>query len=616
MPDPPPIRQRIEADFDDKGFKAAARDTKALGDATEKSGKQADQASRKTRTREQKLADLQRCLVELVRAEDRHEREVNQGRQADERAIQASRRRQRQIDRTARALGNEQRVQNRASAAVSGHAAAQAGLAGSLGGVGSAVRGLLPVLGVGVGLLGAYRLIKNELDAIIDRQEKAFQTQVTLASAQRQLKKNLPGASSEEIDRLFGEAGRISLETGISEPVITSAFASAASATAGDKEKFVPLVELAAQFSAEDPAQIASVAGGLGDTQGAIQTDDPFVALGFLSTVAGLSRVSTPERQFKNIPPALAGLVSLGFTPPEAGSLNAALSVATKDITGEQTKTASINFGNRINELFRALGRPERAGEALAALQTDPELARQFVEGGEIIQGGKSVSLPELTAEAQSITALRDLLLKPESEVAQNFQAFQPKFGDPDQLRRVGEALLAELSRGEIEKTAEVGRRLSTAAEALKSTNLSGGRAGAVRSGIIEVLKASGEGALATKFDELEFTLGGSLNNEAVKKGIELINARVEDLQRPGRQRRLSQRQLIAVQTGVDVGDVPDSGPSRFVAGQVESLQQLVGQLEEIGDTPANVTIIHGTQINQGRDPRTSDLAEGERPRN
>lgn len=676
-----PIRQDIRTDYDGKPVEDAARDIKAMGEATQAAGQKTEQAGNKVRTHEQRIRDMKQELAQLTREQQRsagtgdqasaadekrqaridrlsralavhqqaqrsasesverhivteekaervertreqrlrglrdrlddlareqvrYDRELERGNVVGERATQAHARRERQMTRIGAVLRDEQRVQDRASEAVRGHTTQLAGLA-------AAARGVLPALGASAGILGAYRLIKAELDAIIDRQEKAFRTQVDLATAQRQVIKNLPGASSEDIDRVFAAATDISIRRGVPQPQVLVSLAAALSGTAGDIPGSIAAVDLASQFSSEDPGQIAGVAGGIADISSSIGTKDTLEAFGFQSTVAGLSRVANPERQAKNIPPAIAGLTSAELTPAEAGALFAALTNASKDVTGEQSGTAAISFANRVNDLFRELGRPERGGAAIRALQAEPELARQFIEGGEIVQGGKRVRLPELTAEAKSINALRDLLQKPGSEIARNFTAFQGRFGDSDRLRSTAQTQLSELSRGTVQETAEIARRLETSAGALQSIDTAGGRAGAVRSGIIDVLKASGEGALATKIDNLQFNLGGGLNDEAVTAAIQLLRRRRGELLAPAPPFR-----------GGQFGGFSDQTPEVTQLGtqRAATLEDLIGRLETIGDVPASPPAItvyqnNGTQLINRPDPGTAGL-EDRRPPN
>ncbi len=586
MANPEPIRQEIRADYDGRPVEQASRDTRELAEATRQAGRQADAAGRSERTRAQRLAELRDRLTDLVRAEDRHERQLADGVRVTQRAEQASLRRRRQIDRIAAALREEERIQQRASAAVQGHSTMLAGLAG-------AARSVLPALGAGAGILGAYRLIRAELEHIIELQDRAFRSQVTLASAQRSLRLNLAGQPSSVIDEAFATASRIAQQRGIGEAQATLALAQAVSSTGGDLQRAAELTDLAAQIRPDQPGELGGISGALGDIGNAIGTTDPRESLGFFLTVAGLSRVAESERQFKNIPVAIKGLTGEGFSAADAGALFAAQTIGAGDVTGELSGTAVISFASQINEFFQELGRPERGSDALAALQRSPDLARRFVD--------------VLSVERKAAAPLRELLLDPASSTARNFERFRGRFGDRSQLVTIAQSQLAELSRGEIEQTATIARQLDSAAESLLNLDTAGGRAGAVRSGIIEVLEAAGEGSLASRISELQFNVGGAVNERAVATAVAMLRRRRRELLNPAPPFR-----------GGRLGGFVDQTPAVTATDvqQAATLDNLIQQLEAVGDVGASpvIQINQGTIIHQAGDPVRDDLAEGRPP--
>jgi hypothetical protein len=630
MPDNEPIRQQIRTDYDGKPVEDAARDikalaeenekagkqaeetardTKALGDATEKAGQQVEESARKVRNREQRLADMKRELNELSRVEDRYQRNVKETETADERATVASQQRRARIERLSNALAIHQRGQDAANESVRRAAADQAaageaagGHAVQLGALTSSLKSMLPALGALAALRGAYALVRGELQQIIDLQNKAFQSQVTLASAQRSLRLNLAGQSSETVDQAFEIAAGISSNRGVGEAQVMLALAQAVSSTGGDLGRAAALTDLAAQIRPDQPGELGGIAGALGDVGNAIGSRDPREALGFFLKVAGLARVAESERQFKNIPVAIKGLVGEGFSATDAGALFAAQTLGTGDITGEQSGTAVISFASQINEFFKEQGRSERGSAALQALRGDPALAKAFTE--------------VLSVERKAAAPLRELLSG--GETARNFDSFRGQFGSSRQLIGIGEAQLAELSRGEIEKTAEVARRLDATEESLLNLDTAGGRAAAIRSGLIGVLNASGESNLAEQLNNLQFNVGGAVNQEHVARAITLIRDRRNQLLSPQRVLGFAADEFGG--TGVSLPQEPTQ-LDRQRAAQLESL---IGELESIGDVrnpgagaggaSGGNTIInnYGTTIHQGRDPYTSDLG---RPR-
>jgi len=577
-------------------------------------------------------------LVELQRRELQLEEAVRRGTVTEERAAEISRRRQGRVDRLAQSLRVESAAQRRANTAIQegGGAAEKTGF--SVAGLARSFSGLAGGLTAAGGVLAALRLVRAELEQIERLQGRAFQTQKTIASAERDLKLNLPGASDEEIQQAVEAARTLAEDRSIPIRDATLAIASGLTATGSNLGRAVDAADIAAQIRPDQPAQIPELTAALGGLGNSINDPDAIDAFGFLNIVAGKSRIADPSLQFRNIPTAIAGLVNAGFDNQSAGSLFAALTLGSDDRTGEQTGTASINLAEQLKQFFAEQGRDEVGLDAIRAIQADPQLQEQFLEG--------------LTIEAKSRGSVRNLLTDPDSQVAREFDSSLALFGDDAQIREAGEDKLRQLADGQLEANAQLNRDLASANDQLQAGNTTFGTVGAIRDQIVPLLENSGNSALATKFDKLNFDLSSfSSPDDALDQLDELIQEQARRVRAralssssagPGApgitsRRPLTQSEREAIETlnrarriindrrGVETPtQFIENSTLRFGTNNPFSND---GPFEDIEvDDPATRqpergvhidrrVINNGTLINNAQDPRDADLSiDGEVP--
>jgi hypothetical protein len=530
MANPTPIQQIIRILAETEGADqviAALREVETRMDADVRSTERSAQAARR---KEQQTGRLATKLRDLVADQARAERETREGAAQDEQATRAARRREQQIERLSRALAVEEdrqdEVNRRVRESISSHRAAAQGadentqalgraddaVGRMTGSVANMVTGLV---GTG-GLLLALRLVRAELDNIRQAQADAFGEQQTLASAQRQLKRNLVGATDEEVQQAIEGANRIASDRNVPNEVVTLAVADALSSVSGDIGLALQNVDLAAQFIPDQPDQIPVIAGGLGDIQGGIGTRDPEVALGYLLAAAGQSRITDFNRSATNIPPAVKAALAAGFTSEEAGALFSTLTTGTADRQGESSRTAAIQFSGGLKDFFEGLERPERGGAAIAALQADPNLRQAYLDQLQIEQRARETIVN---------------LVTPGTEDASAFQSRQADFGDAATLEQAAIDKLRQLESGDLEQTANLNRILTSANEQLQAGNVGFGRVGAIRDKLTELLRSSGSSDLANKVAGLEFDLSNfEDSDEALAKLDELLEQRLLSL--------------------------------------------------------------------------------------
>jgi hypothetical protein len=433
-------------------------------------------------------------------------------------------------------------------------------------------------------VMAAVAQVKREMQAVIDLQKNMVEPQLTLSSARRDLIRNMPGSTQAQVDAMLTSAGEISKQTKVDEKYISRALADALSASSGDAEASKKAVSVAARYLADKPEMISAYAGSLLDVSSITGTKDAMANMGYLGFVGGRARVVDPAMQGKNIPRALEGVIGMGGTSQEAAALYAAMTAGAKDVTGESSGTAVISlaqqlrdykakplgdaeilktlvsespaaergkireyidlyrrqqltdseilsklgddgYGDQISRLRvrKTTGLPEglSTGQAIGAMQANPELARSF--------------LATSTFEKKFLGPIEQLLLNPQSEIAKAYRenlAVMPR--ELSSLTRVGESVLKNFSVDPLGGTFEVNQAFKSAINQQLTKNPSLGLSGVLRERLPEMLKSIGEGDLATKLSGLEFEARSDLGrSDAGQAAIRMLEGRAKELKNP-----------------------------------------------------------------------------------
>lgn len=209
-----------------------------------------------------------------------------------------------------------------------------------------------------VGLASASAVIgvlKSEYDALIERQGKSADANLSLATEQEALLMNLGGADAGQVT---GSISKLSKESGVKEENITRAVNEAMAARADmSVEDVIGAVGTASKIRKFAPTELAGLAGATIDTQKqtGLGTDQ---ALGFLLQLQGQSRTKNLKGLAENFTPAVGGIMNFGADRQTAGGILAALSHGMGDTTGAQSATSGIQLAKQLREYGRQ-GGPE-----------------------------------------------------------------------------------------------------------------------------------------------------------------------------------------------------------------------------------------------------------------
>lgn len=402
-----------------------------------------------------------------------------------------------------------------------------------------AVKSVFPVAGVskfvtglvGVGgVLAGLRLIKDEFKEIINLQERAAAKQITLTTARGNLIRNLSGETDVQKIKAIDAAGEISRSTNVPERIVTDALAEGVSASGGNLKAAIDAVRLAAKQFPNSPENISEFAGSLIDLMVPLNTTDPREAKGFLSTIGKLSRVVKSQQQALNFPKAIIGAVSAGATPQEAGALLAALSTASGDKLGASSATGTISFTNQLREFQAGEGAFEKIpaskrpgagtlGNVIAQIQSDPSLAKRFLDNSSF--------------EQQMKAPIRELLTDIGSKVSllyvENLKAIPGTKGLIERSKKDIESLNLDKLRN----TSTIGQIYDNANEQFLLSDLKSGDASEVRRGLTNTLRNI-KGSLTQKQIKFRFEYLSSLGRENPSEvGISILQGQLDLVRDP-----------------------------------------------------------------------------------
>lgn len=241
---------------------------------------------------------------------------------------------------------------------------------------GGLIGGLTSKMGQFVGGLGAasavIAFIKSEYDALIERQGKSKDANISLAAAQSDALDNLDASMTPaEFAKRMKESSK---RLGMSERDLTVAASSALSAK-GDKSAAdaISAVEASAKLNRFAPEKLPDMAASTLDLGKHLKMK-PEEALGFLIGVGQSSRVVSLKNTAENIAPAIIGGVSQGIPKEKAAAIAASITGTAVDSTGKPTNTTMQALFGQLKEFGSAeygfTGGPEHQ-QKVAALEAE-----------------------------------------------------------------------------------------------------------------------------------------------------------------------------------------------------------------------------------------------------
>jgi hypothetical protein len=190
-------------------------------------------------------------------------------------------------------------------------------------------------------------LIKQEYDALLERQGKSKDANVNLAGEQEALLMNLGDADPKQVTDQIRD---LSKREQIKEVDVTRAVNEAMAARADlSVEDVMEGVSTAAKVRKFAPSELAGLSSAAIDTrkQTGLGTEE---SMGFLMQLQAQSRTKSLKGLAENFTPAVGSVMQLGADRQTAGGLLAALSHGMGDSTGAESKTSAISLAKQLRE--------------------------------------------------------------------------------------------------------------------------------------------------------------------------------------------------------------------------------------------------------------------------
>jgi len=390
------------------------------------------------------------------------------------------------------------------------------------------------VLGM-ASISGAVALVRSEIQAVREEEEKRTQAKLTVAEAEAALRRNIFAAGPSDRERLLAAGPEIAEATRLPVAPIFQALAGTFSATGGDVPLTLDLVKIAPQFTRKAD-EIATLAAGLGDivTTGGLK--DAEDALGFLTITQAGSRPTETAQVAKQVGKVLGAFTSplAGSTPGEGAALFAATTIGAADPQGRLARTATIKLIDQTREFF------EKNSRGFTESQVD-----EFTERRKILFADRKLAEEFLkTTKFQAATrgAIEKLFLG-EGSTREAFESTLSKLADPEDRRAAAREGIAFVAEGSLQQTERLESGIASIAEGFRletESDLSQERRKDIRALRAE---ATGETLVATGLaDFLESGLTLS-RDEALRTITDIVERRLGSVERS----ELTEKQLLAV---------------------------------------------------------------------
>lgn len=219
----------------------------------------------------------------------------------------------------------------------------------------SMAKQLAGALGLTGGVAGAVALVRAELNDLWETQKQIRDASLTVADAQIKAFRNLGADSPEDRDAFVDKIKSMSDRTGISQRDLYLLASDALSAR-GDLsvDKAMEAVEAAAKLAPEDASVARALAGSaldiMKETGGEASAEQ---SVGFLQEVVSRSRVKDTGKVAKEFTPVFGRAMAAGGDFETTAALFAAITHGAKDEEGAVSRTAAINYIDKVQEYFR-----------------------------------------------------------------------------------------------------------------------------------------------------------------------------------------------------------------------------------------------------------------------
>lgn len=268
----------------------------------------------------------------------------------------------------------------------------------------------------------AVELVNEEYERQVQLAEKAAAATGGAGAQRGAVLRNLGPVSGDERKEFFERLEEIGLRRGLKEDEADQAVNFTLSATGGDRERALELIDLAARAVPEGGGDtVGQVGRGIEQIRTASHDEDQEANLGRLFSLQKVAPIKDVENIAAYMVPAIQNMGAMGDSFEESGGLFAALAKTSGDVEGRRTRTAVTNLQGALHDFFDPEKQAKSVRDRLAHLGSlevgeppDEALAGRL---GEFLQG-RGVKM-DLTHPEQLKDAVQ--LLKERPEWGQQF---------------------------------------------------------------------------------------------------------------------------------------------------------------------------------------------------
>lgn len=393
----------------------------------------------------------------------------------------------------------------------------------------------------------------QELQEMVELQDKVKNTNIEVGRSQSKLLFNLAGRDMGEVRKALADLQTINRDTKFGDVKdLYGAFNDALAATGGDIEISKSIVRAAAPLSRGSPEDLRDISMGAATLQQTLGLS-PEQAIAFQSTVGGPSFIKDPAQQARYIP---AGIRSALETLPaktrdekiqaarEIGAVMSALGAAAGDTEGMATRTDIIDLSVELRDFFEK-GTKVKVGNREFNKKFGPDPGT-FLGRIEAIANDDRMSkafLENTTSEKQ-FTVAREQLMKRGGRTLAKAREFLPMISSDEKQYRELESLQNQGTRqieiGNLEREYEANKQLNElrdiGGDAAKS------QAKKIHSEVLA--KTRKYGIMPTGLKTLsEYFIGGTIQRGAEAIGYDPIQQAIGDLK--AREKQITKRRNL-----------------------------------------------------------------------
>jgi hypothetical protein len=368
-------------------------------------------------------------------------------------------------------------------AGASGKKAFGPGAVAMIGGMATAVAG---------GLVAAWRLAADEINAVVEAQQRAGEATMPLADAQAMALRNLGATDPVDRERFISDIRGLANDLQVEERKLYLLASDALSARGKlSVEQAMEAVRLGGQVAPEDTETGKAFAGSSLDIA-KISGATAEQSAGFLMNVGQMARVTDTGLLAQNVTPALTAATANDATLQTAGSVYAAITGGMADPTGRQSKTATIALSRSLAEFLPEV---ESMRGRIQALQQDATKREEF--------------LSKYSFEKAAATPIEQLI-GGEGATAEAYADFAGRMPGVEASGEFFQQWLETYQGASLQITAAMGMATDKLKESLRTADQSSARIGLVTNELKTTLQDAGMSALSAKLETFGAKIQGN----------------------------------------------------------------------------------------------------------